>query len=212
MSNNSNQVRGFSLIEVSLVLLLVGLLLSSLLVPLNAQLHIRKITTTDRQLSQIKQAIIAYSIVEQTLPCPDTNGDGLENISSTQCTNRDGSLPWRSLGLQAGQFDAWGRSFHYAIADGDYRNKDRNQTQKILTLANLNKATGVRIDIHNGGSIIDLALVVIYSVGSSGQAHAENANSDTTYLYADYIDGLYDDQLIWLSRYELVAHVKGYNF
>ncbi len=202
--------KGFTLLEMTMVLLIVGLLTSSLLMPINAQLQLRRISETERKLAQIKQSIVSYIVLQQTLPCPDTNGDGFENISGNNCTSREGNLAWRSLGLSAGQMDAWGNRFAYAIADGDYQNK--THTNKFINFNNLKKNTGLEIALDSGDPIKNIAMLVIYSLGEDTIAYSENANGDKTYKYGDYIAGLYDDHLIWLSRYEMVGYVKGYNY
>ncbi|MEK7990979.1 MAG: type II secretion system protein [Thiotrichaceae bacterium] len=201
---------GFTLIEMAMVLLIVGLLTSSLLMPINAQLQLRRVSETEKKLSQIKQTIISYIVLGQTLPCPDTDSDGFENITASRCSEREGDLAWRTLGLSSGQIDGWGHHFAYAIADGDYQNK--TDSSKFITLDNLRKATGLKIALDTGSDIEDIALLVVYSLGEDGIAYNENANGDKTYKYGDYIEGIYDDHLIWLSRYEMVGYVKGYSY
>ncbi|WP_353572083.1 type II secretion system protein [Candidatus Albibeggiatoa sp. nov. BB20] len=202
--------KGFTLIEMTIVLLIVGLLTSSLLMPINTQLQLRRISETEKKLTQIKRAIISYIILQQTLLCPDTDDDGFENISGKNCESREGKLAWRSLGLGSGEIDAWGHPFAYAIANGDYQNKT-DQT-KLISLDNLNNPTGLEIGLDTGGNIADIALLVVYSFGADGTVYNENGNGDTIYKYGDYVEGIYDDHLIWLSRYEMVGYVKGYSF
>lgn len=205
-------IKGFTLIEMAMVLLIVGLLTSSLLMPINTQLQLRRTSQTEKMLNQIKQAVISYTVLEQTLPCPDTDADGFENINGNSCDSREGELPWRSLALSAGQKDGWGNKFFYAIADGDYQNKDKTQTNKIINLDNLAKNTELKIALDTGDSIENIALVVIYSLGEDGNAYSENADGDKTYKYGSYVENIYDDHLIWLSRYEMVGYVKGYSY
>jgi prepilin-type N-terminal cleavage/methylation domain-containing protein len=202
--------KGFTLIETAIVLLIMGLLLSSLLMPINAQLQLRRVSETEKKLAQIKQAIISYIIMQQTLLCPDTDADGFENIGTDNCSSREGDLAWRSLGLSSGQKDAWGKPFAYAIAGGDYQNKTKQS--KFITLTNLRNATDLDIALDTGNSIEDVALFVVYSLGADGVAYNENGNGDKTYKYGDYVKGVYDDHLIWLSRYEMVGYVEGYHF
>jgi hypothetical protein len=58
---------------------------------------------TDDVLSRADRALIAFAAQHHRLPCPDVDGDGLEDVdgSSTACTGADqkGWLPARTLGL-----------------------------------------------------------------------------------------------------------------
>lgn len=79
--------RGFSLIEISLVLVIAGLALGGLLAVLGPQLQQRRYTETQRQLKEASDALLAYAMVNRRLPCPATaNSNGLEAF----CTNATG--------------------------------------------------------------------------------------------------------------------------
>jgi prepilin-type N-terminal cleavage/methylation domain-containing protein len=111
---------GFTLVEMAIVLLIVGLLLGGMLVPLSAQIEQRNISDTQKALSEIKEAIIGYALANGKLPCPadPSVATGLTNagISRTTCTtasNSTGVLPWATLGLS--ETDAWGRRYTYRI-------------------------------------------------------------------------------------------------
>ena len=55
--------RGFSLVELAIVLLIVGLLLSSLMPPLSAQLDQRNYNATQQQIDEIRDAMIGFAVV-----------------------------------------------------------------------------------------------------------------------------------------------------
>lgn len=111
------QEYGFSLIELAVVLVVVSFLLGGLLVPLSTQLGQRDRETTTRQLDEIREAILGYTIVNSHLPCPfipdattsnpDNPGYGVANTSCSTSPTTEGILPWKTLGLNAG-IDAWG--------------------------------------------------------------------------------------------------------
>ena len=111
---------GFSLIEMAVVLFIVVLLLGSLLVPFATQVEQRRIAETQKTMEEIKEALIGYAASHGApglpyLPCPDTDDDGMENISGNgQCVSAEGNLPWVDLGV--GAQDAWGNRFHYRVA------------------------------------------------------------------------------------------------
>lgn len=111
---------GFTLIELAVVLMIVGLLLGGLLVPLSAQMEQRNISDTQKALSDIKEAIIGYALANGQLPCPAdatiATGQANAGIARTPpCTgaNSTGVLPWATLGVN--ETDAWGNRFTYRV-------------------------------------------------------------------------------------------------
>ncbi|MFH1493281.1 MAG: prepilin-type N-terminal cleavage/methylation domain-containing protein [Pseudomonadota bacterium] len=125
--NNSGQ--GFSLVELAIVLVVVALLLGGLLVPLTMQIEQQKIRETQKSMEEIKEALIGYAIVNNRLPCPDSDLDGLENPptptvapntpvagQTTQtffCLVDEGGLPYQTLGVS--REDGWNNRFHYRV-------------------------------------------------------------------------------------------------
>ncbi len=123
MSEAPNRHRGFSLVEMAVALLIVGLLLGGLLGSVGALEQRQRSARTAAQLEEIRDALVAFAIANLRLPCPadpatpDTVvGAGLENApTSVGCTGgASGVLPWATLGLPAG--DAWGRRFTYRVS------------------------------------------------------------------------------------------------
>lgn len=121
-----NRARGFSLVEMAVVLLIIGLLLTGLLLPLGAQVEQRKITETIRRLEDARDALIAFAIVNGRLPCPATaaalSGDEAPAVITGICTtNYSGFLPAKALGFQPTDsygyaLDAWGNRIRYAVS------------------------------------------------------------------------------------------------
>jgi len=175
-----------------MVLLIIGILLSGVLIPLGMQQEIEDIKETEQDLSQIKEALIGYAIQHQRLPCPDTDGDGLEN--DTNCDTL-GALPWVELGVDKN--DIWRENFIYQV-DKAFSRKPHITT--LTTESNLElKYFDSNINIKN-----NIAFIVI-SKGKNRQADGDNNNSDTTYEIADKSN--FDDQLIWLSTPLLVQQL-----
>jgi prepilin-type N-terminal cleavage/methylation domain-containing protein len=121
--------RGFTLIELAIVLFVVTLLLGGLLTPLGQLIKERQIRDTRSALEQARTALVGYALrapgglPQLQLPCPDlaTPGpagqahDGLEDRRPDgRCAALAGLLPWRTLGLPEG--DAWGNWLGYGVA------------------------------------------------------------------------------------------------
>jgi prepilin-type N-terminal cleavage/methylation domain-containing protein len=118
---------GFTLVEMAVVLVIVGLLMASLLLPLGAQLEQRQISDTRARLEDAREALIAFAIVNGRLPCPaTTTSAGLEAPVAPVngvCTNPwGGFLPARTLSFNPQSpdgyaIDAWNNPIRYAISN-----------------------------------------------------------------------------------------------
>jgi prepilin-type N-terminal cleavage/methylation domain-containing protein len=109
-------MRGFTLIELAVVIAIVALMLGALLVPLATQIQGQNIKETRDTLEGIKEALMGYAMTQGRLPCPDTDAtpDGLENDPcGVWPQSVEGFLPYNDLGVPA--TDAWGRLFRYAV-------------------------------------------------------------------------------------------------
>lgn len=127
--------RGFSLIEMAVVMAIFALLLGSVLLPLSGQQEAHKRRETERALGVAREALLGFAVINGRLPCPAaptqpagsggacpdggaaavagceaTTGTG----SSLACAAAEGVLPWATLGLP--QTDAWGRRYGYRVA------------------------------------------------------------------------------------------------
>ena len=131
--------KGFTLIEVAIVLVIVGFLLSTVLGGLSAQREVAKIKEDQVGLKQIKSSLLSFVAVNGYLPCPDTDGDGVENRDANQrCTDVDGDLPFLTLS-GIGDKDAYGGAFFYAVN----RNADTNEVLQMCQQASYFGREGV---------------------------------------------------------------------
>ncbi|HEY6280237.1 MAG TPA: prepilin-type cleavage/methylation domain-containing protein [Burkholderiales bacterium] len=110
---------GFTLIELAIVLFILTLMLAGFLVPLATQVDQRNISDTQKNLNDIKEALIGFALANGRLPCPadPTIATGLANagVERAICTgaNVKGVLPWTTLGVN--ETDAWGRRYTYRV-------------------------------------------------------------------------------------------------
>lgn len=137
--STSRSTAGFTLLEVALVLIIGGIVLSMLGNSLVNTMNTTKITSTKSKIEQIQTALDNYLLVNGQLPCvaslsePVNTENYAREISSLQgrtcalATAADGTtksgnvligmLPTRALNLPDDYgYDAWGSRFLYAVS------------------------------------------------------------------------------------------------
>lgn len=103
---NMNRLRaGFTLVELAIVLLIIGVISGLLLSNFGAKLDVQKHNEDKQMLEDIKVSLINYVTTNGFLPCPDTsdpiadpNGVGRENRNGLlECSASSGNLPFSDL-------------------------------------------------------------------------------------------------------------------
>jgi len=117
LGKRKNQL-GFSLLEMAVVLMIVGLLLGGLIPTLSGQMDQKNRGETRKQMEEINAALLGYAASQSPpkLPCPasPTTATGDTDAGISNCALSTGVIPWVTLGV--GETDAWGRRFTYSIA------------------------------------------------------------------------------------------------
>jgi prepilin-type N-terminal cleavage/methylation domain-containing protein len=112
---------GFTLIELAVVLVIVGIVISIVATVLPSLIQTTKIKKARAILEKVEYTLEGYFAANGQCPCPDTDGDGLENRitgatppADDTCSAYVGYLPYRTLGLSSGE-DNWRNPIVYAV-------------------------------------------------------------------------------------------------
>lgn len=137
---------GFTIMEMAVVLVIMGLVLGGLIAPFSMQMEQRNLINTRATMETAKEALIGFAMTNGRLPCPaDGNSNGRESFCTNatgacgavlytvqlhgRCSNPyNGFLPAATLGLsgtdnQGFLLDAYGgiavNRIRYAVSDDD---------------------------------------------------------------------------------------------
>ncbi len=216
---------GFTLTELAIVLVIVALLIGGMLIPLSAQRDVQAANDTQRQLAEIRDALLGFAAANGRLPCPASpNVTGVENpAGGGACANSwNGFLPGITLGIgptdaQGYVLDAWGNRIRYAVTTATTTTPNLFTTNNGLKnnwssapspdLAVCNSATG--ISPTNCGSSVALtttAVAMLISHGKNGGATPTSADelanwpssNDPVFVNAAQSPA-FDDIVLWLS-------------
>ena len=162
--------RGFTLVELAVVLAIVGLLLGSLMYTLSAQVERRDFEETRRRLEQARELVLTFAMINGRLPCPARSAATASPVtvagdevwsSATGCVADAatdyyggtsgvvalGFLPARAIGLSqvdsAGfAVDAWGNRIRYVVANLITNCSGSSTTPHFVNATNL-RANGI---------------------------------------------------------------------
>jgi len=218
--------RGFTLIEVSLVLVIIALTFGSLLFPLGTIMEQKSIDESKVKIKELKRSILNFVMSNYRLPCPDTDLDGAENLSGVNCTNVSGSIPYVTLRSPHSQ-DSWGQPFTYRVSG---QLADRSNTNACgvappgvsIAVCSADPAfTEAEINVFSYDAsgtpqpaAIGVAAIILSTgrnTGILGDAQNENLDNDTEFAKTNYggtnASVPFNDIVVWITVNELIAEL-----
>jgi type II secretory pathway pseudopilin PulG len=115
---------GFTLAEMAVVILLMGIAMSMGLKMLTANLDNTAYSETKLKQERIKIALIGFLRTNGRLPCPDNAATVATGAEVSPCNaaaaNGYGIVPWQTLGIPRDTVqDGWGNYFTYRVANSN---------------------------------------------------------------------------------------------
>jgi prepilin-type N-terminal cleavage/methylation domain-containing protein len=233
------RARGFTLIELAIVLVIITILIGGLVSPLSAQIQARRVAEAKQTLAEAREALYGFAMTHAVvvdhdanpltadvarpyLPCPDSDGDGVENRDAGgTCTQDAGWLPWVTLATAAQ--DAWGNRLHYAAkpeltgAASGFHNGSAGAWYEVCS-SHACAAPDVAADVPvvllshgpNGRGARNVSGSTL--AAPSGADELENLDADDRYVSrvpaaAGAPGGEFDDLVSWLSFSGIVSRV-----
>ena len=129
-----NDTSGFSLVEISIVLVIVGIILSMGIGMMKSLTRTNSVKKVRNDIEISKNALCAFAVSQGRLPCPDTDGDGREDCPVSACSSPPCGLPYLDMGMDA--TDAWAQPLFYDVTDILTTTNQLNQCVVIYELLN----------------------------------------------------------------------------
>ena len=127
MNNYRSKQEGFTLVEIAVVLVIVGMLVGSFIGSLTQRIETTRRDNTKKQLEGIKTALLGFASASGRIPCPATTTAtatelGLEQpVGGGVCTFQHGFVPGKTLGIDGTYnrdnllIDVWGNPIRYSV-------------------------------------------------------------------------------------------------
>lgn len=192
------KANGFSMIEISIVLIVIGIIFSSFSSMMAGSMNYTRIKNTNDRIAKIEDALALFFIKNNRLPCPadptfatDNANFGSEQVDGNKScmVNIDGTsyisfgmVPTKALNLpDSWAFDDWGRRIDYVVnrwyaKDHSAADLTFNGYYKIASTGNINVKFNstpylltTQIRDDNDSTITNDAVYVIISHGKSGK-------------------------------------------
>lgn len=176
------RTNGFTLVELAVVMVLIGIVMTLGLKTLNATLGTAAFSETKAKQERIKVALIGYLRTHGTLPCPDNSGEAVVATGGApeKCESAAdgfGVIPWITLEIpRETVVDGWGNYFSYRVANGsggsiDWTSKTSTSAFTINELLTQTDALTIQELNADGSALVDVtkkAVVAIVSHGKNG--------------------------------------------
>lgn len=200
---------GFSLLEVTITLLILGIMGSMILPGLMAQQQSQKNHITREHQERILHALAVYVQLYGRLPCPgdpEQKGDK-KGVARARCADvlAKGFVPFRTLGLpETYAKDGARQFFTYAVHPGLTSPKLTQFCSQTITKELIVKEEGIPVQ---GQSEQDQVAVVLVSHGPSvgektSPCQQENVNNDLIFCAKPPKEqvGIFKDWVRWETR------------
>jgi prepilin-type N-terminal cleavage/methylation domain-containing protein len=215
----STKQSGFSLIEMAIVLVILGFILGGVVGGLSSQREVQKRNDVNKQLEEIRDAIIGFVQINGYLPCPASQTSLGRSVLATPpapgaCTGNNSFVPYADLGIQGAApngvlLDTWLEPVRYRVTSSP-TNPWFYTTGRIgfenNPVPNFNVCRTVPCPTAPSPDILVNNVVAVFF--STGDPLSPSINTALTTTTTDFRSteptAAFDDTVIWLSQPELV--------
>jgi prepilin-type N-terminal cleavage/methylation domain-containing protein len=228
MKTATGNPSGFTLVELAIVMVIVGLMLGGLMMSLSQTTENTRRNDAQTQLAEIVEALYGYAQANGRLPCPATpasNGAELP-AGGGICTRQHGFVPSATLGLKGAVnadgllIDPWNNPLRFSVTTANTSAFTTVNRMQITTMAVLAPDLRICREAACINLISSTIPVVVLSMGknwASFTSAAEVANAGETtvgggpsgavyriannndFVSTAYDETNFDDLITWIS-------------
>ena len=195
--------KAFSLLELSIVLIILGLVMGIFLSFGKSLYKVSKVEATKYELQAIKNSLIAHISVQGKLPKSDSNGDGIGD------TVGFGDIPYIDLSISPR--DTYGMIYQYDVSDSLVNSDESNVCIALSSIyqeiSDINSSTVYPQMVDESSSSKYAVAAVIISKGANKVLSGENNSTNRKYemgINRYNVDNR-DDLVVELSALELIG-------
>jgi len=226
--NREQRCSGFTLVEMAIVMVIVGLMLGGLMMSLAQTRENTRRSDAQGQLEEISDALYGFAQARGRLPCPATPGSGGVEAPAGggNCSRQHGFVPAASLGLSGPVngdgllLDPWNSPYRYSVTNANSWAFTTADGMRTSGMATLTPDLRVCRQAACGPPVAEVIPAVVLSTGknwatftsadeiaNAGEATVGGGPSGSSYRIAgnrdfvstDYSEANFDDLLTWLS-------------
>jgi prepilin-type N-terminal cleavage/methylation domain-containing protein len=225
----STPQQGFSLIEMAIVLVILGMLLGGMLMPLSSQREVSQRQATERQLQEIRNALIGFAQANNRLPCPAILGNGAAAPAVGACPDPVATgatyVPFAALGVQGtiingNLVDVWQQPIRYRLANpapGAWVYANSPIPSALATTTVLLPYFRICSDINPCPSpaptlIAGSVVAVVFSTGNNDHADSAGELQNQSLASNDFVQRTleqnFNDIVVWISQPTLIYELS----
>jgi len=200
--------KGFTLIELAITLVILGILIGGGIPLLSALISQKKRSDTISYMEDVKEAIINFAEINGRLPFADRNGDGMEDRNTYS-----GFLPYATLSVRP--VDSYSRRLKYELnrslgrdryttcnalkngISGNPKVVDANGSSRAFSVSFVIVSAGAK-DADRDGNVFDKI--------SSGSYTGDNTDGRPNYISHPPTDR-FDDIVVYAGPYEIYSKI-----
>lgn len=219
------RLAGFTLLEISIVLVILGVLANAFLQPIGSQVESAKRQETRDVLLRVEQAVMGFAAAHGRLPCPAPFDQTAIEVTDCTLASRYGTVPAVTLALPGKRnehgalVDAWNQPLHYMVSASDHPQRgnpgrpDFTTSSEMGQVGMMHLAAEIQIcaepvsgDCPRRALLANQVPVVFFSSGKPAEhsaLEAENLDGDAVFVHRDYsaVAGhRFDDLLHWIPE------------
>ena len=221
MKAKINNISGFTLIEIAIVLIVLTILLGYTMSMVPVQQELKQYRQANEEMDRILDALYAYAQVNGRLPCADNMGapDGKADPDdgASDCVVFYGYLPTKTLGLEGNissdflLLDPWGTPYRYQVTpsdngadaggdfvmDGDIHDVGMAALSPDLEICTIHPNVDTEdANCSSGQTIADKIPAVVLSLGKDrGRVSSDIQKENTDNLIDVEPNGSFDDRV-----------------